>query len=113
MQKLLKENESSVNKNLPELETKGRHLNTNYPSSDLLKMYGSLEKKHTDVSKHLQDGVQTWGTNAACHDDFDQQVTQCLQQIGHAEQADEEICRDAYKLQSQLLLETKVKVWCG
>lgn len=75
-----------------------------------MQLYAALQKKHADVRKHLQDGVSTWNSHAVTHAEFDMQVARCQQQISAAEKFDEEICSQAYKLQSQLLLEPKVKV---
>jgi len=101
---------NSFAQNLLQLEADAKHLNSSYQSGEPLQLYNTLDRKYGDVIRHLQEGVEHWSECAACHTDYDEQVAVCQKQIVEAEQFEEGVCSAAYKLQSQLLLEAKVKV---
>lgn len=60
--------------------------------------------------KHLQEVVAEWAACAAEHEKFDGKMEMNQQLLADAQEFDDSVCSHAYKLQSQLLLEEKVKV---
>ena len=110
LQGLLADTQKTSKSNMTQLDTDSRHLSTRYHATEPKQLYTTLDMKYSEVTKHLSESVDMWATHASCHTDYDEQVSQCQAQLRKAEKFDEIVCNNDYKLQSQLLLEAKVKV---
>lgn len=109
-QELADEAKEKIESKLPEIESDGQEIHSRYQTTEPLQLNTTLHKKYTNMMKHLQESIDNWAKHAQEHNEFDEEMNECQKALEDAQQFDETVCNHAFKLQSQLLLEDRVKV---